>query len=64
MANATLTIEPGVVLFGQSGNDYVVVHRDAKIMAEGEKTNPIIFTSLQDVKGEETTAGQWDGMLF
>lgn len=64
VADTTLTIEPGVVLFGQSGSDYIVVHRDAKIMAEGEKTAPIILTSLQDVKGEETTAGQWGGMVI
>ena len=64
MAGATLTVEPGTVLFGQSGNDYVVVHRDAKIMAEGTQSNPIIMTSLQDVKGEETSAGQWGGMVI
>lgn len=62
-AGATLTVEPGVVLFGQSGNDYLVVHRDAEIMAEGTQTNPIIMTSLQDVKGEETSAGQWGGLV-
>ena len=60
----TLTIEPGTVIFGQSGNDYIVVHRDAKIMAEGTKTQPIIFTSLQDVKGEATSAGQWGGLVI
>jgi hypothetical protein len=64
MAGATLTVEPGVILFGQSGNDYVVVHRDAKIMAEGTKQSPIIFTSLADIKGDETTAGQWGGLVL
>lgn len=64
MANATLTIEPGVVVFGQSGNDYMVVHRDADIMAEGTKAKPIIMTSLQDVKGSETAAGQWGGLVI
>jgi len=64
MANATLTIDEGVVLFGQSGGDYLVVHRDAKIMALGSRKKPIIFTSLEDVKGEETTAGQWGGMVI
>ncbi|WP_286266107.1 hypothetical protein [Thalassotalea atypica] len=64
MANATLTINEGTVLFGQSGNDYVVVHRDAKIMAEGSKEEPIIFTSLQDVKGQDATAGQWGGIVI
>ena len=62
--DVVLTIEPGAVLFGQSGSDYLVIHRDAKIMAEGSKTKPIIFTSLEDVKGEETAAGQWGGMVI
>jgi hypothetical protein len=64
LAGATLTVEPGVVLFGQSGGDYVVVHRDAKIMAEGTKTKPIILTSLEDVKGDVTSAGQWGGVVI
>ncbi|WP_394176676.1 hypothetical protein [Thalassotalea litorea] len=59
-----LTIEPGAVLFGQSGNDYLLVHRDGKINAQGTASQPIIFTSLQDVKGEETTAGQWGGIVI
>lgn len=62
--SAVLTIEAGAVLFGQSGNDYVVVHRDAQINAEGTKVKPIILTSLQDVKGEATAAGQWGGMVI
>ncbi|GHE87763.1 hypothetical protein [Thalassotalea profundi] len=64
MANTTLTIEPGVVVFGQSGNDYIVIHRDADIMAEGTKANPIILTSIADVKGDEATAGQWGGLVI
>ncbi|PKH85150.1 hypothetical protein [Colwellia sp. Bg11-28] len=62
--DVVLTIEPGAVLFGQSGNDYIVVHRDAQIMAEGSKAKPIIMTSLQDVKGEATAAGQWGGLVI
>ena len=64
LAGATLTVDEGAVLFGQSGNDYLVVHRDAQIMAEGTQQEPIIFTSLQDVKGEATTAGQWGGIVI
>lgn len=60
----TLTIEPGAVLFGQSGSDYIVVHRDAKINAEGTAAKPIILTSLQDVTGEDTAAGQWGGLVI
>ena len=62
--DVVLTIEPGAVLFGQSGSDYLVVHRDAKIMAEGTAAKPIIMTSLQDVVGEETSAGQWGGVVI
>ncbi|MBU2870051.1 hypothetical protein [Colwellia sp. E2M01] len=62
--DVVITIEPGAVLFGQSGNDYLVIHRDAKIMAEGTKDKPIIMTSLQDVKGEEVSAGQWGGLVI
>lgn len=59
-----LIVEPGAVLFGQSGNDYLLVHRNAQLIAEGTKSQPIIFTSLQDVKGEDTTAGQWGGLVL
>ena len=64
MGGTTITVEKGAVLFGQSGSDYLVIHRDAKIMAEGTKTAPIIFTSLQDVKGENPAAGQWGGLVL
>ena len=63
-APATLSIEPGVVLFGRSGADYIAVHRDSKIMAEGTAANPIIMTSLQDVLGQSTSAGQWGGLVI
>lgn len=63
-SSVTLTVEPGVVMFGQSGNDYLVVQRDGKIMAEGTQSKPIIMTSIQDVKGEETSAGQWGGVVI
>lgn len=63
MAGATLTVDPGTVMFGQNGSDYLVVHRDGMIMAEGSAAKPIIMTSLQDVKGEATEAGQWGGLV-
>lgn len=62
--SATLTIEPGTVVFGRSGGDYLVVSRDSQIMAEGTASLPIIMTSLQDVVGEETSAGQWGGVVI
>ncbi len=63
-SSATLTIEPGVVMFGRSGADYLVVHRNSKIEAVGTAAKPIIMTSMQDVVGEETGAGQWGGVVI
>ncbi|KAA1151024.1 hypothetical protein [Pseudoalteromonas fuliginea] len=62
--SATLTIDPGAVVFGNNGGDYIVVSRDSKIEASGTKNDPIIFTSKQDVLGETTAAGQWGGMVL
>ena len=46
---ATLTIEPGVTVFGSSGSDYIVVNRCSEIDADGEQDMPIIFTSENDL---------------
>ncbi|WP_350609452.1 hypothetical protein, partial [Pseudoalteromonas sp. 41-MNA-CIBAN-0057] len=35
--SATLTMEPGAVIFGNNGSDYLVVSRDSKIEATGTK---------------------------
>ena len=51
-ASATLTIEPGVTVFGESGNDYLVVTRGSKINAVGTSSAPIIMTGRQDILGE------------
>lgn len=62
--SATLTIEPGVRVFGKGTADFLVVSRGSKIMAEGTATAPITFTSVQDVIGAQTGTGQWGGMVI
>jgi hypothetical protein len=68
--SATLTIEPGVVVYGSSGNDYLVVSRGSKIEANGSAASPITFTSNQHVSGgvvdglENGVAGQWGGLVL
>jgi len=51
-SGATLTIEPGVIVKGEAGTGAnataLIIARDAKIMAEGTATQPIIFTSIAD----------------
>jgi hypothetical protein len=68
--SATLTIEPGVVVYGSSGNDYLVVSRGSKIEANGTAASPITFTSSQHVSGGvvdglvDGVAGQWGGLVL
>ncbi|WP_144391952.1 hypothetical protein [Pleionea sediminis] len=62
--SATLYIEPGTVIFGEVGDDFLVARRGSKIEALGSATAPIIMTSVQDVTGEATTVGQWGGLVL
>ena len=65
--SATLTIEPGVTIFGESGNDYLLVNRGSKIDAVGTASSPITMTGKQDILGDaniETTRGLWGGIII
>jgi hypothetical protein len=64
--NVTLTIEPGVIVFGGSGVSWLAVNRGNKINAVGTATRPIIFTSRDNVLGLSTDAsqGQWGGVVL
>ncbi|AWL11198.1 hypothetical protein HMF8227_00702 [Saliniradius amylolyticus] len=62
--SVNLVIEPGTIIFGRTGADYMVVSRDSAITAEGTAENPIIMTSYNDVLGDEVGAGQWGGLVI
>jgi hypothetical protein len=64
--NVTLTIEPGVVVYGGTGNSFLLVNRGNQINAVGTESKPIIFTSEQNVRGETTDASdkQWGGVIL
>ncbi|MDE8651513.1 hypothetical protein [Novosphingobium album (ex Liu et al. 2023)] len=61
----TLTVDPGVVVFGSGGLDYLVVNRGSKLRAAGTATAPIIFTSRANVEGlaTDSSQGQWGGII-
>jgi hypothetical protein len=59
-----LVIEPGTIVFGRSGNDYLVISRGSDIEAIGTVAEPIIMTSYNDVLGDEVGAGQWGGVII
>lgn len=59
--NATLSIEPGTVIIGDyDSKASLTVTRGAKIVAEGEETDPIVFTSNRGVK----RSGDWGGIII
>ncbi|RJF35387.1 hypothetical protein [Pseudoalteromonas gelatinilytica] len=62
--SATLYVQFGTTLIGESGDDFLVVRRDSKIEAVGTATQPIVMTSIQDMTGAETGIGQWGGVVL
>ena len=47
--SATLTIEPGTVVFGLNGEDAVFVQPGSRIEARGTPSQPIVMTSASDL---------------
>ncbi|CAD0007153.1 hypothetical protein [Flavobacterium salmonis] len=59
--NAVLTIEPGTVIIGDAvSKGTLVITKGAQIMAAGQETDPIVFTSNQSMK----KAGDWGGVVI
>jgi hypothetical protein len=61
--NATLTIEPGIIIKGVSGSKgSLIIERGAKIMAAGTSAQPIVFTS--DKPKGQRSYGDWGGIVI
>ena len=67
----TLTIEPGTVIKAEQGNpgeaNSVVVTRGGKIMADGTKEKPIVFTTVEDPLDGSYAAinrAKWGGIII
>ena len=66
---AIFTIEPGVTLFGESGDDFIVVNRGSQLVADGEANAPIVFTSRADLEADPSVnrsdnIGEWGGLVM
>ncbi|SMQ73317.1 hypothetical protein SAMN06297468_2149 [Altererythrobacter xiamenensis] len=63
--DVVLTIDPGVTLAGLDGS-YLNVNRGNQIQANGTTARPIIFTSQQNIRGENTddSSGDWGGLII
>lgn len=64
--NVTLTIAPGVILYGGTGTSWLAVNRGNKINAVGTADKPIIFTSRDNIIGQntDTSNAQWGGVVL
>ncbi|MBC6404005.1 MAG: hypothetical protein GDA35_10385 [Hyphomonadaceae bacterium] len=61
-----LTVEAGVTIAGDSGDDLLVVNRCHRIAAAGTVESPIVFTSRNDIAGTGERAdatGEWGGVV-
>ncbi len=59
--NATLTIEPGTTILGMQGTSLVVTP-SGRLIAEGTKEKPIVFTSGAGIGFREP--GNWGGVIL
>jgi hypothetical protein len=62
-SGVTLSIDPGTVIFGESASKgTLIIEAGARIVAEGDINNPIIFTS-ENPAGKRK-AGDWGGIVI
>ena len=62
-AGATLTIQPGVIVFGeQATKGSLIINRGARIDAQGTAASPIVFTS-ERAPGARA-GGDWGGVIM
>ena len=60
--NATLTIEPGVVIASNVAGAGLFITKGAKLIAEGTVSSPIVFTSGNSVGNR--ARGNWGGVIL
>jgi hypothetical protein len=60
--NATLTIEPGVVIASNVAGAGLFITKGAKLMAEGTVSSPIVFTSGNSLGNR--SRGDWGGVIL
>ncbi|WP_379920652.1 hypothetical protein [Erythrobacter sp. R86502] len=61
----TLTVQPGVILYGQQ-DSYLLVNRGNAIQSNGTADRPIIWTSRDNVLGlnDDNNQQQWGGVVL
>ena len=64
--NVTLTLAAGTIVYGATGQSWLAVNRGNRISAVGTASQPIVFTSRDNVLGlnDDTSQGQWGGVVL
>ena len=64
----TLTVQSGTTIVGDDPEDFLVVSRGSKIVANGTSAAPVTLTAADDVLGNvttpATTRGLWGGLVI
>ena len=66
---ATLTIDPGVTMYGNDSADILIVNRGSQILVNGTAVAPVIMTSDLDLLGRtnaspSTFSREWGGLIL
>ncbi len=67
--STTLTIAAGSLVYANTANadnDFLVVNRGSRLIAEGTETQPIIFTARENLTGgvNDESQGLWGGIIL
>ncbi|MEQ9315920.1 MAG: hypothetical protein RLN72_08700, partial [Henriciella sp.] len=66
--SATLTIDPGVTVVAEGNNDYLIVTRGSRLIANGTANSPVVFTAKGVLDGSVTVTsslkGIWGGLVI
>lgn len=65
-AAVKLTVDPGVIIYANTGVAWLAVNRGNTIQAVGSATQPIVMTSRDNILGLNTdsSSGQWGGLVL
>lgn len=64
---ASLTVDPGVRLYGSTSADVLIVNRGSRLFVNGTQSAPVIMTSRNDIAGAQTNKAtasrEWAGLI-
>lgn len=64
-ASATLTIDSGVTIQGETLQSLLIISRGSQIRSNGTRTNPVVFTALDpETRNVATDTSLWGGLVI